>query len=238
MTPKEVIKDLYLLGSPDNVAGMARFGIVTKNAFGVPASELKRVAKGVKKGVKERHEFAMRLWETGVYEARIIAYLIDDPKRLTEEQMDAWAADFDNWAITDGTCGHLFCRSPLAYKKVHEWSRQDKEFVKRAGIVLIAWLAVHDKKADDERIAELLPILEEQAGDERNFIKKAVNWSLRQAGKRSLMLNELAIETAGRIRAQGTPPARWIASDALRELTSEKTLERLRAKQFKLTGKR
>ena len=238
MTPKDVIRDLGLLGSPDNVAGMARFGIVTKKAFGVPAAELKRIAKGVKKDVEDRHEFARRLWETGIHEARIVAYLIDDPKRVTQEQMDAWATDFDNWAITDGTCGHLFCRTPLAYKKVHEWSRRDEEFVKRAGIVLIAWLAVHDKKADDERIADLLPILEEHAGDDRNFIKKAVNWSLRQVGKRSLTLNELAIDTAYRIRAQGTSPARWIASDALRELSAEKTLERLRAKQFKLTGKR
>ena len=238
MTPKDVIRDLGLLGSPDNVAGMARFGIVTKKAFGVPAAELKRIAEGVKKDVEDRHEFARRLWETGIHEARIVAYLIDDPKRVTQEQMDAWATDFDNWAITDGTCGHLFCRTPLAYKKLHEWSRRDEEFVKRAGIVLIAWLAVHDKKAVDERIADLLPILEEHAGDDRNFIKKAVNWSLRQVGKRSLTLNELAIDTAYRIRAQGTSPARWIASDALRELTAEKTLERLRAKQFKLTGKR
>jgi 3-methyladenine DNA glycosylase AlkD len=238
MNVQQIIEELKQLGSAENIAGMARFGIVTKNAFGVPASELKRIAKDVKKRVDNRHEFALRLWETSVHEARIVAYLIDDPKRVTEGQMDAWAADFDNWAITDGTCGHLFCRTPLAYKKVSQWSRRDAEFVKRAGIVLIAWLAVHDKRADDERIADLLPILEEQAGDDRNFIKKAVNWSLRQSGKRSLMLNELAIETAGRIRAQGTPPARWIASDALRELTSEKTLERLRAKQFKLTGKR
>ena len=238
MNVQQIIEELKQLGSAENVAGMARFGIVTNKAFGVPASELKRVAKGVKKGVEDRHDFAQRLWETGVHEARIVAYLIDDPKRVTEEQMDAWAADFDNWAITDGTCGHLFCRTPLAYKKVHEWSRQDKEYVKRAGIVLIAWLAVHDKKADDERIAELLPILEEHAGDERNFIKKAVSWSLRQAGKRSLELNRPAIEAAERIRDQGTRSARWIAADALRELTSEKTLERLQAKQFKLTGKR
>jgi 3-methyladenine DNA glycosylase AlkD len=238
MNVQQIIEELKQLGSAENVAGMARFGIVTKNAFGVRASELKRIAKDVKKRVDDRHEFALRLWETGVHEARIVAYLVDDPTRVTEEQMDSWAADFDNWAIADGTCGHLFCRAPLAYKKVHEWSRREEEFVKRAGIVLIAWLAVHDKRADDERIADLLPILEEQAGDERNFIKKAVNWSLRQSGKRSLLLNELAIETAGRIRAQGTPPARWIASDALRELTSEKTLERLRAKQFKLTGNR
>lgn len=233
-----MIGHLKSLGSSENVAGMARFGIVTERAFGVPAVELKHVARDVKRSVEDRHGFAQRLWETGIHEARIVTYLIDDPKRVTEEQMDAWAEDFDNWAITDGTCGHLFCRTPLAYKKVHEWSRRDEEFVKRAGIVLIAWLAVHDKKGDDERIADLLPILETHAGDDRNFIKKAVNWSLRQVGKRSLPLNELAIETARRIREQGTSSARWIAADALRELTSDKTIERLRAKSVKLTGRR
>lgn len=217
---------------------MARFGIVTGKAFGVSAAELRRMARDVNRGVDDRHKFALRLWETGIHEARILAYLIDDPKRVTEEQMDAWAADFDNWAITDGACGHLFCRTPHAYKKVLEWGRRDEEFVKRAGIVLIAWLAVHDKKAGDERIADLLPILEEQAGDDRNFIKKAVNWSLRQVGKRSMGLHELAVKTAERIKAQNTKSARWIAADALRELTAAKTLERLRAKQVKMTGRR
>lgn len=214
---------------------MARFGIVTRKAFGVPAAELKRIAKDVKRGVDDRHDLALQLWETGVHEARIVAYLIDDPKRVTAEQMDAWAADFDNWAITDGTCGHLFCRSALAYEKVEEWSLRDEEFVKRAGIVLIAWLAVHDKKTSDDVFAGLLPLLEKHAGDERNFIKKAVSWALRQVGKRSLKLNGFVVESAGRIRDQGTRSARWIAADALRELTAEKTLGRLRDRAVKLT---
>lgn len=237
MDVPEVVRELESLGSPENVAGMARFGIVAPKAFGVPSAEVKRVAKDVKKRVEDRHEFALRLWATGIHDARGVAYLIDDPKRVTEEQMDAWAADFDNWAICDSTCGHLFCRTPLAYKKVVEWSRRDEEFVKRAGIVLIAWLAVHDKKADGARFAELLPILEREAHDDRNFIKKAVNWSLRQIGKRSLELNRLAIETAERIRAQNTSHARWIAADALRELTAEKTLERLQNRPVKLTDR-
>ena len=238
MDVPDVIRQLESLGSPENVAGMARFGIVARKAFGVPGVELKRVAKEVKMAAGDRHDFAMKLWGTGVHEARIVAYLIDDPKRVTEEQMEAWAADFDNWAICDSTCGHLFSRTPLAHKKVDEWSRREEEFVKRAGIVLIAWLAVRDKKGDDERFAEILPILEREAADERNLIKKAVNWSLRQVGKRSLNLNKLATETAERIRAQDTPHARWIATDAIRELTAEKTLERLRNKQFKLTERR
>lgn len=237
MNADQIIVMLESLGSLENVAGMARFGIVTKKAFGVPAAEIKRIAKEAKKTAKDRHLLALDLWKTGIYDARAVAYLIDDPNLVSEEQMDAWAADFDNWALTDGTCGHLFCRSSLAYKKVEEWSRSDEEFVKRAGIVLIAWLAVHDKKAPDEKIAEFLPLLEEHSGDDRNFIKKAVNWSLRQIGKRSLYLNALAIESAKRIQAQGSKSAQWIAADALRELTSESVRIRLEAKLAKATGR-
>lgn len=222
MTVQEIIAKLESLENPVNVAGMKRFGITAKKAFGVPMPVLKELAKDVKKHAKDRHKLALELWKTGVYEARIIAYLIDDPKQVTEKQMDSWAKDFDNWAICDGACGHLFCRTEFAYEKVLEWSVREEEFIKRAGIVLIAWLAVHDKKADDDRIANFLPILEKYSDDDRNFIKKAVNWSLRQIGKRNLNLNKLAIETAERIKAQNTKSARWIAADALRELTGEK----------------
>lgn len=230
MNTKDIIKKLESLGTPENVAGMARFAIVTKKAFGVSAPNLKELAKEIKKQTKDRHSLALELWETGIHEARAIAYLIDDPKEVTEIQMESWVKDFDNWAICDGTCGHLFCRSEFAYKKVLEWSEREEEFIKRAGIVLIAWLAVHDKKADDEKIAGLLPILESKADDERNFIKKAVNWSLRQIGKRNLNLNKLAIESAEKIKAQNTKSARWIAADALRELTNEKVKEKLKSK--------
>ncbi len=230
MTADEIIKKLELLENPVNIAGMARFGIVTKKAFGVSAPVLKEIAKDVKKQAANRHELALELWETEIHEARIIAYLIDDAKRVSEKQMESWAKDFDNWAICDGTCGHLFCKTEFAYQKVFEWSEKEEEFIKRAGIVLIAWLAVHDKKASDERIAEFLPILEKHANDERNFIKKAVNWSLRQIGKRNLNLNKLAIETAESIKAQNTKSARWIAADALRELRDEKILNRLKNK--------
>ena len=185
MTAREIIKKLESLENPANIAGMARFGIVTKKAFGVSAPVLKELAKEIKKQTENRHKLALELWETGIHEARIIAYLIDDPKRVTPEQMDDWAADFDNWAICDGACGHLFCKTEFAYRKVFEWAEREEEFVKRAGIVLMAWLAVHDKKASDEGIAQFLPILEAHANDERNFVKKAVNWSLRQIGKRN-----------------------------------------------------
>lgn len=238
MTAKEILKKLEALGSPENVAGMARFGIVTQKAFGVSTPRLKQLAKEIKKETEDRHSLALELWKTGVHDARAIAYLIDDPKQVTEQQMDAWADDFDNWAIVDGTCGYLFCRTPFARKKIIEWSERDEEFIKRAGLVLIAWLAVHDKKAGDDEIAEFLPVLEKHAGDERNFVKKAVNWSLRQIGKRSLALNALGIETANRIKEQGSRSARWIASDALRELSSEKVRERLEARRDRQAKKR
>lgn len=236
MTKTEVttiMKRLEAHADPVNVAGMARFGIVAGNVFGIAMPTLKEIAKEVKKQTSDRHSLALELWETGNYEARIIAYLIDDPKLVTADQMENWVADFDNWATCDGACGHLFCKTAHAYDKAYIWSEREEEFIKRAGICLMAWLAVHDKKAHDDKIAAFLPILEAKAGDERNFIKKAVNWSLRQIGKRSLDLNELAVETAERIRDQGSKPARWIAADALRELKSDAVIERLKAKEAK-----
>jgi 3-methyladenine DNA glycosylase AlkD len=145
--------------------------------------------------------------------------------------MEAWAADFDNWATVDGTCSYLFCRTPFAYEKAFEWAEREPEFEKRAAFSLMAYLAVHDKKAPDDKIAAFLPIIEKNSYDGRNFVKKAVNWALRQIGKRSLGLNKLAIEAAERIKAQDTAPARWIASDALRELRSPAVRERLSRKK-------
>lgn len=231
MNAGEIIAKLESLENPANVAGMKRFKITAKKKFGVSAPVLKNLAIEIKKQTEDRHALARRLWDTEIHEARIVAYLIDEPEKVTRRQMDSWAKNFDNWAICDGTCGHLFCRTEYAYEKVFEWSGREEEFVKRAGIVLIANLAVHDKKASDEKIARFLPLLEQKANDERNFIKKAVNWSLRQIGKRSLYLNELAVETAEKIKKRNTKPARFIASDALRELTSEKVIERLRNKE-------
>ncbi|HNQ15328.1 MAG TPA: DNA alkylation repair protein [Pyrinomonadaceae bacterium] len=224
----EIIRELESLGNPDNVAGMARYGIVTKRALGVAAPELRALAKRIKKVAADRHSLALELWQTGIHEARAIAFLIDDPKLVTPEQMDAWAADFDNWAICDSTCGNLFSYTPFAYEKAYEWAEIEEEFVKRAGIVLMAWLAVHDKKISDDVIAEFIPVLESKADDDRNFIKKAVNWSLRSIGKRSIFLHEKAVESAIRIREKGTRSARWIASDALRELMNERTIERIK----------
>ena len=228
MTVPEIIEQLRSLGSPENVAGMARYGIVAKEAFGVTAPNLKALARDLKKQNGDRHSLALQLWETGIHDARALAYLIDDPKKVTDEQMESWVRDFDNWAICDSTCGHLFSRTPHAYDKIPKWCESDDEFVKRAGIALIAWLTVHDKKADDATFADFLPILERHSDDDRNLIKKAVNWALRQIGKRNLHLNKLAIQAAERIKQRGSKPTRWIATDAIRELTNEKLLARLR----------
>lgn len=226
MTIAKIMRELQALGDQAKIADLERYAIITPKAFGIRAPELKAFARELKKLVKDRHATALELWETGNYDARAIAFLIDDPKKVTTGQMDGWAADFDNWATVDGTCSYLFCRTPHAYDKVVEWCDRDEEFVKRAAFSLIAYLAVHDKKADDDTLAALLPVIEKHSDDDRNFVRKAVNWALRQIGKRNLNLNKLAIETAERIKLQNTKPARWIA-DALRELKNEKILARL-----------
>jgi 3-methyladenine DNA glycosylase AlkD len=210
---------------------MKRFGIVTKKAFGITAPVLKQFAKEVKRDATDRHALALELWETGIYDARVVAFLIDDPKQVTSKQMDAWVKDFDNWATVDGTCGYLFCRTPFAYEKAVEWAGRKPEFIKRAGFSMMAYLAVHDKRAADDMLAAFFPLIKKHAYDDRNFVEKAVNWALRQIGKRNLHLNKLAVETAERIKLQDTKSARWIAADALRELTSKKIVERLRNKK-------
>jgi 3-methyladenine DNA glycosylase AlkD len=230
MTTVEIMRELRALSDPAKIADLERYAIKTPKAFGIRAPELKAFAREVKKLVKDRHATAQLLWETGNYDARAIAFLIDDPKKVSAAQMDAWASDFDNWATVDGTCCYLFCRTPHAYDMVIKWAERDEEFVKRAAFSLIAYLALHDKKAPDENIGALLPIIERNADDGRNFVKKAVNWALRQIGKRSLVLNKLAIDAAEHIKAQNTPSARWIAADALRELRGPAVQERLRRK--------
>ncbi|HJS52390.1 MAG TPA: DNA alkylation repair protein [Pyrinomonadaceae bacterium] len=230
MNTEDVLLKLESLGDPSNVVGMERFGIVTPKSFGIRTPLLKQFAKEVKKAAEDRHALAAELWKTGNFEARAVAFWIDDPKQVTKKQMDAWARDFDNWATVDGTCCYLFCRTPYAYEKAVEWAGRKPEFIKRAGFSLMAYLAVHDKQAPDTKLADFLPIIEQHADDDRNFVRKAVNWALRQIGKRSLNLNKLAVETADRIGLQNTRSARWIAADALRELKSPQVLGRLQKK--------
>ena len=226
MNREEAIAELEALANPSARDAMARYGISNQSALGISVPALRKLARTIGRD----HELALELWQSGIQEARILASMIDDPARVTDGQMELWAADFDSWNVVDGTCD-LFARTSLAYAKAFEWSEREEEYVKRAGFVLMAYLAVHDKRAPDDRIAEFLPLIEREAGDDRNFVKKAVNWALRQIGKRSLYLNNLALESGERIRAQGTRSARWIAADALRELRNEKQLERLRAKE-------
>ncbi len=230
MTTAEIIDELRQLSDPAKIMDLDRYAIKTAKAFGIRAPELKVFAREVKKLVADRHATAADLWATGIYDARAVAFLIDDPKQVTPEQMDAWAADFDNWATVDGVCGYLFCRTPYAYEKGVEWATREAEFEKRAAFSLMAYLAVHDKKAPNEKLAAFLPLIERHSDDERNFVRKAVNWALRQIGKRNTLLNSLAIESAKRIKATGTKAGRWIAADALRELQSSAVRERLHRK--------
>jgi len=218
-----ILGRLKSLGDPKAVEGMARFGVRVAKALGVSAPNLRRLAKEIGKD----HDLAGKLWKTGIHDARILAALIDDPAQVTVPQMERWARDFDSWAVCDAACGCLFDKTPYAWDKAVEWTGREPEYVKRAGFVLMAALAVHDKKAPDGRFEAFFPYLVKHASDERNFVKKAVNWALRQIGKRNARLNALAIRTAEDIRRIDSKAARWIASDALRELTGARVQARL-----------
>jgi 3-methyladenine DNA glycosylase AlkD len=223
MEYNEVMDQLKQLSNPANVEGMARYGINPHNTYGVKVAELRGMAKRLGKD----HLLAGRLWASSIHEARILASLIDVPSLVTEEQMENWAADFDSWDVCDLCCNNLLWRTSFARDKAIQWSERKEGFVKRAGFVLMATLAVHDKAAPDDVFARFLSIIEREAGDGRNYVRKAVNWALRQVGKRSLELNRQAIEVAEKIRQDGSKSGRWIASDALRELCSEKVRIRL-----------
>lgn len=224
MNKDEILARLKTMANPDNVAGMRRYGINPAGTLGVPIPELRSMAKEIGKN----HGLALELWETDVHEARLLACFIDDPKQVTEEQMERWATDFDSWDVVDQACGNLFDRTRYAYRKATEWSTRSETFVKRASFSLMAYLAVHDKKAPDDKFEVFLPIIARESEDTRNYVKKAVNWALRQIGKRNRHLNELAIETARQIGEMKSSTARWVAADALRELTSEKIQQRFK----------
>jgi 3-methyladenine DNA glycosylase AlkD len=218
MTKDEVLAWLEKRGSRRNVDGLARYGIVVDRAFGVPMAAMQSLAKRAGKD----HALAAALWESGWYDARTVAAFVEDPKRVTRRQMDAWAADFDNWAICDTVCFHLFDRTPFAWEKARQWSRSPREFVKRAGFALMACLAGHDKAASDAQFLALLPLIEKGARDERNFVKKAVNWALRRIGRRSPALHAAALAAAEGLARSKEGACRWVGKDALRELGSPK----------------
>jgi 3-methyladenine DNA glycosylase AlkD len=223
MDCEEILKQLESLSNPDAVAGMARFGINPKNTYGVSIPVLRKMAKQIGKN----HLLAEKLWNSGIHEARILAPLIDPPEMVTGKQLERWVKDFDSWDVCDQCCSNLFDKTKFAHKKAIEWSRRREEFVKRAGFVLMATLAVHDKEADNQNFVRFLPVIKKEAADKRNFVKKAVNWALRQIGKRNSALNKIAIQTAKEIQRIDSKSARWIASDAIRELTSEAVRKRL-----------
>jgi 3-methyladenine DNA glycosylase AlkD len=226
MNAEDILKTLRSLGSKKWRESLDRFGITSNHALGISTPVLKTIARAIGKD----HPLAAQLWASGTFEARAIAALVDEPDKVSARQMDRWAGAFDSWAICDACCCYLFRLTPFAWSKAVAWSKHPKEYVKRAGFSLMAYLAVHDKKTRDQTFQELLPIIEREASDDRLYVRKSVNWALRQIGKRNRRLNRLAIESAKRVRAQGTTSARWIASDALRELQSEAVQHRLKVK--------
>jgi 3-methyladenine DNA glycosylase AlkD len=226
MTAAELLETLRSHANAANVAGMARYGIQTEFALGVPVPVIRSLAKQAGKN----HALARDLWNSGIHEARILATLVEELDRVTPRQMDGWARQFDSWDVCDHACHNLFRYAPCAWEKAAQWGRARPEFVKRAGFSLMAGLAVKDKAAADSQFEALFPLIEEAAGDGRNMVKKAVNWALRQIGKRNPRLRRKAIAAARRIHKQGTVSARWIAGDALREFS------RLGLKESRGTG--
>jgi len=223
----DILAHLKSLADPSQLEGMARFGIHVETALGgLSVPLLRKLAREIGKS----HRLAEELWTSGIHEARHLAALVDEPTQVTEAQMERWAKQFDSWDVCDGCCLNLFDKTPFAHRKAIEWSRRKEEFVRRAGFSLMAVLAVHDKAAGDEKFLRFLPVIKQKSTDQRNFVKKAVNWALRQIGKRNLRLNRAAIKAAEQIRKINSPSARWIAADALRELQSEAVRRRLARK--------
>jgi 3-methyladenine DNA glycosylase AlkD len=222
----DVLGRLRALADPARLAGMARYGIATDSAYGVPVPELRRVARQLGRD----HGLAAALWDRGVHEARILASLVDDAILVDDGQFERWAAGFDSWDLCDQVCQNLFRHAAPAWPKAVEWTRRPELFVKRAGFTLMAGLAVADKKTADERFAALLEPLADGADDERPLVRKAASWALRGIGKRSPGLNAAAVETALRLRGSDAPGARWVGADALRELRSPDVQRRLAAR--------
>lgn len=222
-TVRRAVAELRRHGEKRNVEGMARFGIRAKKVYGVSKPKLDAIARNI--GIN--HALGLKLWETGIHDARILGVLISEPAQVTAAQMERWVRDFDNWDVCDGSCCHLFVDAKPAWEKAFAWTTRKKEFEKRAGFALAAYLAIHDKKAEDVAFRKFLKAIEREAWDERNFVRKAVNWALRNIGKRNRRLNREAIATAERIQRQGTRAGRWVAADALRELKSDAVQGRL-----------
>ena len=214
MTSEQIIANLKQYANAQAIDGMARFGIRPTQALGVSIPTLRKMAKEIGRN----QVLALELWDSGIHEARILASMIAEPRLVSAGQMEEWVNDFDSWDLCDQVCGNLFDKTPYAYQKAVQWSQQEQEFVRRAGFVMMAELAVHDKQAPDEAFLPFFPLIKQYADDERNFVKKAVNWALRQIGKRNDHLRGLALACAYDIQRMDSKTARWIAKDALKEL--------------------
>jgi 3-methyladenine DNA glycosylase AlkD len=217
MTSDQIIANLKQLANAQAIEGMTRFGIRSAQALGISIPTLRKMAKDIGRN----QALALALWDSGIHEARILASMIAEPQLVSAELMEKWANDFDAWDVCDQVCGTLFDKTPYAYQKATQWCQQEREFVRRAGFVMMAELAVHDKKAQDEAFLQFFPLIKQHAGDERNFVKKAVNWALRQIGKRNSHLRTLALECAYEIQDMDSKTARWVAKDALKELQAK-----------------
>ncbi|WKN33545.1 DNA alkylation repair protein [Porifericola rhodea] len=218
-----ILQQLEAERKPEYLEHMQHFGIQGENMLGIRMPVLRAMAKTYAKD----HKVALELWKHDIHEAKLMAILMDEAKKVNEAQMENWAQDFNSWDVCDQACNNLFCKTRYAYDKAFAWSKREEEYVKRAGFVLMATLAIHDKKGEDSKLEAFLPYIEAEATDERNFVKKAVNWALRQIGKRSAYLHTRALPLAEALSHHESPSARWIGSDALRELGSEKVLKRL-----------
>lgn len=221
---RAVVAELRALADPTRLPGMERVGIRVERAIGVSIPHLRKLGRRI----GPDHRLALELWDTRIHEARILASMIDAPSEVTREQMDAWVADFDSWDLCDQVVGNLFDRTPFASQAARAWTKRDEGFVKRAGFTLIATRAVHDRTSPDHVFAAWFPTIRRGATDDRNYVKKAVSWALRQIGKRNLALNAAAIAEAEMLAASPVACSRWIGRDALRELRRDETLRRLR----------
>jgi 3-methyladenine DNA glycosylase AlkD len=212
---REILGWLEKQGSARNREGMARYGIVADKVFGVSVATLREKGKQLGRD----HELALALWDSGWYEARMLSAFVDDPAMVTAPQMDKWAKEFDNWAICDTMCFHLFDKTPHAWRKIEQWAPRREEFVKRAAFALLAGVALHDRKTPDKPFIRSLVLIEDASTDKRNFVKKGVSWALRTIGHRNQALHEAAVATAYKLAASADPTARWIGRDALKDLT-------------------
>ena len=219
----EVIQELKSLSNPRSVEGMARFGISSEKTLGISIPNLRKLAKRC----GSNHRLALELWQSQLHEARILASMVDNPIEVTPEQMDGWTADFNSWDVCDQCCLNLYVKTPRSFSRVVEWSGAKEEFVQRAAFALVACIAFKDKKATNKQLVTFLPLIERESKDGRNFVKKAVNWALRQIGKRNKALNKEALKSAYSIKEIDSRSARWIAADAIRELESEAVQRRL-----------